>query len=188
MATEARERLLEASLTCVGRSGLAKATVVDVAREAGLGRATLYRYFPGGRDQLLAETITWEVGRFFGRLADAADDAPDLATRLERALVFAHRAILDHEVLQKVLDPEPERLLPQLTVSAPLFTGVVRDELSELLAGEPLRPGVDRDAAADHLARMFLSYMTSPGRWDLDDPGQVRHLVRRQLLAGVLAR
>jgi len=39
-------RVLDAALTCVGRVGLAKTTLDDVAREAGCARATVYRYFP----------------------------------------------------------------------------------------------------------------------------------------------
>ena len=41
--------------------------------------------------------------------------------------------------------------------------------------------------AADFLARMVLSYISAPGRWDLDDPDQVARLVRSELLAGVVA-
>jgi hypothetical protein len=46
---------------------------------------------------------------------------------------------------------------------------------------------VDLNQAADFLARMVLSYMASPGRWDLDDPEQVAQLVRAELLPGVVA-
>jgi hypothetical protein len=46
--------------------------------------------------------------------------------------------------------------------------------------------GVDVHKAADLLARLILSYITAPGRWDLDDPVQVATLVRTELLAGVL--
>ena len=45
--------------------------------------------------------------------------------------------------------------------------------------------GPDLDAAADFLARMVLSYISSPGRWDLNDPEQVALLVRSELLAGI---
>jgi len=33
---------------------------------------------------------------------------------------------------------------------------------------------------------MLLSLISSPGRWDLHDPEQVRLLVRGEILAGVL--
>jgi len=34
---------------------------------------------------------------------------------------------------------------------------------------------------------MVVSYMSAPGRWDLDDPDQVTRLVESELLAGVVA-
>jgi hypothetical protein len=47
-------------------------------------------------------------------------------------------------------------------------------------------PGLDLERAADYVARMLLSLIGSPGRWDLDDPEQVRLLVRGEVLAGVI--
>ena len=185
--SDPRSRILAAAVACIGRVGVAKTTMDDAAREAGVGRATVYRHFPGGRDQLIGEVITWEVGRFFTRLGLEVDDAPDFATRFERALLFAHRAVEEHEILQKVLETEPERLLPQLTESAPLVHAVLRDYLARALRHEALRPGVEIEAAADWLARMALSFIIAQGQWDLTDPVSVRHLVRDQLLVGVLA-
>lgn len=181
-----RTRILEAAVICVGRLGLAKTTMEAAAREARVARATVYRHFPGGRDQLISEVVTWEVGRFFVRLGVEVDDAPDFATRLERGLMFAHQAVEEHQILQKVLETEPERLLPQLTESGPLVHAVLRDYLAQALQREELRPGVHLDAAADWLARMVLSFIVAEGQWDLTDPAVVRRLVRGQLLAGIL--
>jgi len=180
-----RERILEAAYACVARYGLAKTTVEDVAKAARLSRATVYRYFPGGRDQLMREVIAWETGRFFGRLAQAVAGAPDFATLLEEALVFAHRAVEEHEVLQKVLQTEPERLLPQLTVESERTLTIIRNFLLPYLEREELRPGVDAGQAADYLARLLLSFIANQGRWNLTDRDQVARLVRTELLAGV---
>lgn len=183
---DVRNRILGATVTCLGRYGIAKTTVDDAAREAGLSRATVYRHFPDGKDQLIAEAITWAVGQFFTELALAVADAPDFATLLEAALVHAHRAVEEHVVLQKVLETEPERLLPQLTQSAPQVQAVLRAYLAERLAGERLRPGITADEAGDFLARMGLSFILAGGRWDLTDPDDVRRLVREELLAPIL--
>ena len=182
-----RERILEAGYACVARYGLAKTTVEDVARASGMSRATLYRYFPGGRDQLLRDVIAWETGRFFGRLAEAVAGAPDFPSLLEEALVFAHRAVEEHEVLQKVLQTEPERLLPQLTVESERILVFIRRFLVPYLEREELREGVEPEEAADYVARMLLSFIGNQGRWDLTDSDQVAELVRTELLAGVLA-
>lgn len=186
MADDARTRILEATVACMGRYGIAKTTVDDVARTAGVARATVYRHFPDGKDQVISEAITWAVAQFFTDLARAVADAPDFPTLLERALVHAHRAVDEHEVLQKVLETEPERLLPQLTQSAPLVQAAIRDDFAARLAHEALRPGVDPEVAADWLSRMGLSFVISEGRWDLTDPEAVRRLVREELLAGIL--
>ena len=101
---EPRERVLEATYSCVARFGMGKTTVEDVVKESGVSRASIYRLFPGGKDQLLRETVGWEMNRFFARLAEAVYDAPDFASLLEEGLVFAHRAIQEHQVLRKVLE------------------------------------------------------------------------------------
>src|SRR3954471_21263229 len=101
-----RDRILEATCACVARYGLAKTTVEDAAREAGLSRATVYRYFPGGKDQLVAEVVSEKAARFLGRLPTAVAGAESFPALLERALLFAHRAIEEHEVLQKILQTE----------------------------------------------------------------------------------
>lgn len=185
-----RERLLEAVYACVARFGLAKTTVEDVVKESGVSRATVYRIFPGGRDQLLREVVAWEMGRFFGSLAEAVAGAPDFASLVEEGLRFAHRAMREHEVLQKILVTEPERLLPLMTTEQqrPLrfITGYLLPFLEREERAGRLRAGVNHDEAAEFVARMLLSLIGSPGRWDLEDPAQVRVLVREELLAGVL--
>jgi AcrR family transcriptional regulator len=186
---DSRNRVCAGAYECIARFGLQKTTVDDVARASGVSRATIYRMFPGGRDQVLRETVGWEMNRFFASLAEAVADASDLETRLERALVFAHRAVVEHAVLQKILTTEPEALLPLMTIEQHRVLGYIVEYLRPLLVVERearrLRAGVDVDLAADYLARMVLSLIGSPGRWDLTDPVEVQHLVREELLGPV---
>jgi AcrR family transcriptional regulator len=183
-----RQRILQATYDCVARWGLAKTTVEDAARAAGLSRATVYRYFPGGRDELVAAVVAWEYNRFFTRLYEEVQTADSLEEVMERGLAFAHRAIVEHEVLQRILTTEPEILLPRLTVEADGTQELIAAFLVPYLERHPLAPGVDVPQAADFLARMVLSYIAAPGRWDLDDPAQVARLVRAELLAGIVPR
>jgi len=187
---EPRERVLAATYACVARFGMGKTTVEDVVKESGVSRASIYRLFPGGKDQLLRETVGWEMNHFFARLAEAVYDAPDFASLLEEGLVFAHRSIQEHEVLRKVLETEPERLLPLITVEQHRVLDFITAFLLPYLEREQragrVRPGVDLDAATEYVARLVLSLIGSPGRWDMDDPEQVRVLVREELLGGIL--
>lgn len=181
-----RQRIIEATYACVARWGLAKTTIEDAAREASLSRATVYRYFPGGRDELIHAVVSWEFFAFFGRLYQQVQGADSLEQVMERGIMFAHRSIVEHEVLQRVMQTEPERLLPTLTVESNKVRGAIADFLVPYLREHGLADGVDPAEAADFLARMVLSYISSPGRWNLDDPVQVGQLVRAELLAGVV--
>jgi TetR/AcrR family transcriptional regulator, repressor for uid operon len=189
--TDPRERVLAGAYACVARFGMGKTTIDDVAKESGVSRASIYRLFPGGKDQLLRETVGWEMNRFFARLGEEVYDAPDFASLLEGGLVFAHRALKAHEVLQKVLVTEPERLLPLLTVEQHrvlrFITAFLVPYLEREEAAGRVRAGLDLEQAADYVARMLLSLIASPGRWDLEDPADVSRLVREELLGGILA-
>ena len=186
VSVDARQRIVEATYACVARRGMAKTTVEDVAREAGISRATVYRAFPGGRDELVDATVSWAVFDFFAKLYDRIQGATGLEEVMERGIMFAHRSIVEHEVLQRVMQTEPDTLLPALTVESIRIREGIAQVLAPFVVDRGLAPGVDHGDAADFLARMVLSYISAPGRWDLDDPDQVARLVRFELLAGVV--
>jgi AcrR family transcriptional regulator len=182
-----RERLFEAALELVQQQGLDALTVDGVAKAAGVSRATVYRHLPGGREQLISDTVAWEVGRFLDRATAAADRAHGLDGRLEAFLVESRHAVDQHDVLQRVLEQDREQVLPSIGEVLPIVVGVLRSWLVPQLAAERLQPGQTVDAAADYVARMLVSFLGSPGGWDLEDPAERTRLVRGELLAGVLA-
>src|ERR1019366_275720 len=66
----------DAALRVVGRKGLEKATVDDIAREAGVAKGTLYLYFRS-RDEIIEKTIGAAGDDLLARLPRAADGAGD---------------------------------------------------------------------------------------------------------------
>lgn len=181
-----RQKIIEGAYASVARKGIAKTTIGDAASEAGVSRATVYRAFPGGRQELINAVVSWATLEFFARLYYHVQDAGSLEEVMERGIMFAHRAIVEHEVLQRVMQTEPEKLLPALTFESIRIRDGIADFLVPYLERRGVAPGVDPEEAADFLARMVLSYMSAPGRWDLEDPDQVAQLVRAELLAGVV--
>ena len=189
---ESRLRVLEGAYECIARRGMAKTTVDDVAVASGVSRATIYRIFPGGKDEVLRDTVGWEMDRFFLRLGEELGDAADFPEFLERALPLARRELLEHAVLQKVLETEPDRLNALITVQQDRVIGAIAAYFLPLLERDRAAGLVATDAdlapVAEYVARLSLSLIASPGRHDLADPAEVRHLVRGELLGGVLAR
>jgi AcrR family transcriptional regulator len=186
MQPDVRTRILEGTYECVAGQGIAGTSIEDAARAAGVSRATIYRHFPGGRDELMGAVIVWETLRFFGRLAERVASATDIESILVDALVFGHRAIEEHAVLQKILEAEPGLLLPKLSEETARLVELIRNFLLARFEGHGLPEGLAAHDAADYVARMLLSFMSAPGRWDLADRQQVVMLVRSELVAGLV--
>lgn len=178
-------RVIDAALRCIGRWGMAKTTLDDVAREAGCSRATVYRAFPGGKDGLLEAVTRTELNRFFLRLARTIERTDTLEDLLVAAITEANTALRSHEALQFLLRHEPEVVLPNLTFHrAELVLGAVT------AFGTPyLAPHVGADEAgplAEWVARLVLSYTLCPSeQHDLSSPDDVRRLVRTFVLPGL---
>lgn len=167
---------------------MAKTAVDDVARLARVSRATVYRHFPGGKDELIRDTVMWETAHIVEGLRGAVAGAGSLEEVLVETLVYGHRSVSTHEVLRKVLETEPERILPALLSETPWLVDLLAGFLEPAVRAEPrARPGLDAAAAARHLARLGLSFITAPGDRDLTDPAQALALVRSTLLPVVEA-
>ena len=133
-----RQRIIDATYARIARDGLAQTTVEAVAHEAGVSRATVYRHFPRGRDELVQAVVSWEVGEFFDAWRQDAAEAEDFADWLARGLVAARSRLDEHRVLQHTLELEADQLLPRLITVMPIVVGMLRDELAIRLAGPVL--------------------------------------------------
>src|SRR3954454_8555198 len=105
--------VLDAARACVLAVGVRRTTMTDVARRAGVSRMTLYRRFPD-LDGVLSALMTREFGRL---VADAATRAEGGTTRerLVATVVHGSRALAEDPLFERLLDVDPELLLPYVT-------------------------------------------------------------------------
>ena len=177
------DRLVEAMLDCISRWGLAKTTADDIARAAGVSRATLYRAFPGGKDVALEALVRREVARFFERITPKLEAASTLEDLLVVGAVDAAAFLHGHAALGYVLSHEPERVLPGF-VAGRLQGGLA--VATAFVAGHLDRFVPDATHAAEGaelVVRLLLSYTIDPSPMvDLTDPSSVRRFVRAFVL------
>lgn len=188
-APDARSRIMTAAIRCAEANGVGGFSMEDVASAASVSRTTIYRYFPDGRSQLITETVTWEIGRFWSRLADAVAALPSLEDRLVAGLVMGRKMMAKSTILANLRDPDLGELIEAAQPSETLVHEVIRaymfDQLeSERHAGR-VRAGVDLATTSDYLARMTLSWMNNSPGLDLGDDSAVRSVVRTQFLGAV---
>jgi AcrR family transcriptional regulator len=140
---------------------MSKTTVEDIAREAHLSRATLYRFFPHGREEIMATMVEREVGGFFRKLAARLEGVDDYEERIVVAMTASAEQLVAHEALGFVLAHEPELLLPHV-----LFAEL--DQLLDTAAAffAPYLAGLlepeDARRAAEWVTRLVLSHVLCP--------------------------
>lgn len=99
------ELVLDAAREVILAVGVRRTTLTDVARRAGLSRMTIYRSWPDVRS-LVADLMTRE----WMLVADGFSTEDPVT-----AAVAVVRALRDHPLWRKIVEVDPELLLPYLT-------------------------------------------------------------------------
>ncbi|MFN8126118.1 MAG: TetR/AcrR family transcriptional regulator [Candidatus Nanopelagicales bacterium] len=101
--------LLAAARDVIMTHGPRRATLTEVARQAGVSRMTVYRRFDSF-DRLISALLTAELADILGEIpATSGDTAHERAVDL---IVAGTEAISDHPLVRRVLAVDPEYLTP----------------------------------------------------------------------------
>ncbi len=178
----AEERVLDAAKRCCERWGMAKVTIDDIANEARISRATLYRLFPGGKDVLYEALRRRDTEDFFTELDDHIARADSLEDLLLRIVVEATQQLRSDEHLQVMLASQPGELAASLTVDG--LPVIVETATAWLTPRVAAWIGEERAAElAEFLSRVVLSYFLAPSRFaDLGDAASAGRFIRNHVL------
>jgi AcrR family transcriptional regulator len=181
-AASSEDRVLDAAKRCCERWGMAKVTVDDIAAEAGISRATLYRLFPGGKEVLYEALRRRDSNDFFIELQAHVATVDSLDELLVRIVVEATRQLRSDEHLQVMLASRPGEVAMSLNFDGlPVIFETATAYLTPLVAGWI---GEERAAEmAELLSRLVVSYFLTPSRFvDFGDPVSARRFIRNHVL------
>ncbi|GAA3503211.1 hypothetical protein GCM10019016_103210 [Streptomyces prasinosporus] len=172
-----RAAVLDATAALVAEHGLASVTMSRIAKDSGIGRATLYKYFPDVESILLA----WherQIGHHLEHLVQVRDQSADAGERLQAVLrafaLLTHDTGHHHESgLAAFLHRGPQVAQAQ---------GQLHSMLEELLADGARHGSVRGDVAPGELASYCLHALAAAGA--LPSQAAVHRLVT-VTLAGV---
>jgi AcrR family transcriptional regulator len=143
--TSTRERILAATAEVLGRNGMTKLSLSEVATQAGVSRPTLYRWFASKRE-LLDAFVVWERQFYEAAIAEASVGRP-AGERLDAAL----RIIVEYQQSYpglRMVDVEPEQVIKRLAAVLPLM----RERLERLI------PGPHAAEAASTVVRVAIAH------------------------------
>jgi AcrR family transcriptional regulator len=163
--TSSRERILAATAEVLGRNGMTKLSLSEVAVQAGVSRPTLYRYFADKRE-LLDAFVVWERQYYERAVAEATADLPP-CERLDAAL----RVIVEYQQSYpglRMIDIEPAQVIRRLSRVIPLMRARL----------ERLASGPDPATAVSTAVRVAISHYLVRSDDDDDFLDQLRHAAR----------
>ncbi|MEB4210294.1 TetR/AcrR family transcriptional regulator [Mycobacterium sp. 94-17] len=183
--TDTRDLIVDSAFACFGKQGLQRATIVDIAKQAGVSRSTVYEYF-SDKASIVEACAEHASERFYREMSKAMDRGGTLEDKLCSAAVFvtqARRVIasekyFDEDAISLLLTKDAAVLLRECVeffapyLAAARLTGEVRKEL-------------DIEAAGEWFARILFSLFSTPSSTlDMDDPDVAAEFVRAHVVRG----
>jgi AcrR family transcriptional regulator len=180
---EATEGLLDATSQLLAAHGLRRWSMEDVADQAGLGRATLYRRF-SSRDDLVHAALGREVRRFFTAIAEAVAGVDTVEDQVVAGFLAGWRLVRGSALGELVATDGAAAL--SLLGAAPVlaFARAALVERYRILTGTALtsREAAHVELVAEALVRLGLSFVLIPDSViDLNDPHSAQPALRRLL-------
>lgn len=179
------ERILDAAQQRFLLVGIRRTTMDDIAEAAGLGRATLYRRF-AGRDDIVLATIAREFERFAHAVEEQMHAFDDPRERFVEGFVAIVHAAHTHPLLRRLLEVDPDLVLPFLTKQGEVILRFNRTFLADHLR-DGQRYGVigdhlDPDEVAEFIVRVCHSLLLTPtGMIEAGDRERLRCIAQRYL-------
>lgn len=163
----ARDRLIDAAEACFTKFGPAKTTLEDIASQAGVSRATVYRYFDGGRDEIILGVVLREAKDFLEALARRAQREATLEDAIVEGVLYTVSTVRKNEHLSLLFAPEVAGQTSSIAgASTALFeitTDFLRPIFEQARAEDLVRPRVEAEDAAEFVLRIILSLLSVPG-------------------------
>ena len=94
MGADTRERIIESAAQLFWRQGYTGTGVKQVVADAGAPFASLYHFFPGGKEQLGAEVVRWSGRHYAAVVAATLTGRGDPARIVERSFAEAAKTLV----------------------------------------------------------------------------------------------
>lgn len=185
-----RRTIYDATLALVAERGVSEVSMTDVARRAGIGRATLYKYFPSVEHVLAAMTLE-EIRRERAALDRALDGVEDPLARIEVSVRFLMGYFGTRRHREAAAVVSPYQLSPEaareVTGALEELRGMLADMVHRAVERGALRPGPGAGftaAALHHLLAAGREAVVEGGT----DPDEAADRVMAVFLDGTRAR
>jgi len=178
--------ILDAAYNLFLEFGLRKTTMEDVAKRANIGRITVYRHY-ADKPTLFQAVVMRECFRSMQEVERMLAEINDVEERFVKGFVIVVNGARKHPLISRLLQTEPEWLLPYLTIK-----GEAMLRFGSQYVAATLRQDIDQsllattnvDLLAEMLWRLLHSMLLTPGGLmaPSNDDEALRHVATTFLL------
>ena len=163
-----RERIIESADRCIRRHGVAKTTIEDIADDAGISRATVYRYIEGGREEIVLTVLLTESRTQLAKVIERTAHIEGLTDRLTEIMVEMVFISRENEQLSALVNAESLGMTSAVPGSADLVIDGTLEFVVPFLdaarrSGE-LRDDLDDREVTEWLVRVVMSLLSFEGQ------------------------
>jgi AcrR family transcriptional regulator len=183
-----QQRLLDAAVGCLAHYGLAKTSMEDVARSAGMSRATLYRHFKN-RDDLLMGVVEREARATARVIEERLAHIADPGEHIVEGILQTLSEIPKRPTLSMLMRPEAVGMTSRLVLNSERIADIALEIVVPVI--EParekglLRENVGLDLMVEWIYRVLISYLTVPSATAKNEH-ELRDQLRSMLLPALL--
>jgi len=135
---------LDTARACILDVGWRRTTLTEIARRAGVSRMTIYRAWSDMK-QLLGDLMTREWGAVVAASVATGEGLDDPVARLVEGIVGTVRSLRDNELFLRIVELDPELLLPYLLSrrgrSQDAILAVTEEQIRAAQETGAIRPG-----------------------------------------------
>lgn len=160
---DVREAILDTAAALAQEEGLRSVTMSQIAEQTGIGRATLYKYFPDV-EAILRAWHERQIGSHFAELTAARDATAEPLDRLRAVLeafaFHAHERLGRHDTELAAFFHGDE----QVAHAQQQLQGIVRDLVKDAVAAGAVRADVSPDELTSYCVNALLAARTLPSK------------------------
>ena len=179
-----RERVLETSKAIYTNSDLGSVTMDEVAKAAGVGRATLYRHFRN-RDDLVLAVIETEAVAIAGRVEKKIRRVDSPAQHIIEGMVQAMDEINKSQLFRAIFQSGGSSIVNRLLFDTDRLTNIGLEIMLPVVqraqqSGE-LNTAMSLEMLVEWIMRMLISLITVPSK-QLNSKRAVRKMLYATML------
>lgn len=183
-----RQKIITATIECYQQLGVENTFMEDVASQAGIGRATLYRHFKN-QDEILTEVVLLEMTQLHEKLQFKTKHIQKLSDYIAEGCLYILRETPKKSVTPLLFQPGASSIISRLSMSNDHFILYGSDLMQPFYdkAKEQglIRQGVSLAQIVEWTTRFLVSFMANPSH-QFKTKKQQQHMINSFLLPSLM--